>query len=509
MSPNLETDSLEITIGNLAEVAASLRGLIGEVLFTRMLGGYDSAEAKGLADHVRRAGRAHPFAVAWDDLAKGVERSKVQGAFQLSEQAFLLLDSLHSFSTAQDDPEFENLLKRLTGADQFFSTSFEAFIYSAYRSMGVAVALVPEVAEHGERRPDLVSLQPEGAVYLECKSLQDDVRMEERIWSEVEARVIKALDKASLNLRLRIEASRRLAPGDVQLLADAAFDLIGNSTALRGADLDGLAVSISQIMPQGGTLPLPLDLPRTEGERVWVETEVDAGANLIRKVWLIESKPHADAEQGDRLIRLFRDAASQLPAGSPGVVHLQVPYRAAAHFLDVVDRARPQLERVLARREHVCAVVISGRFLNKHMAVDERPIANSYVVIPNFGCVHALPPEFRLLGSSTDISRLPIETSDVLDEGTILVEFSINEPMQAQLGRYLLRHCSRDGRRQLNVWQTFRNRVRIEVVNDAFGRRELTLDLNHLAVGTYHKMAFSWGKEGIRCSVNGSRIENS
>lgn len=508
MSPELRTDSLEITVGNLAEVAASLRELFGEMLFTRMLGGYDSAAAKGLADHVQRAGRAHPFAVAWDDLVKGAERSKAQGAFQLSEQAFLLLDSLHSFSTAQDDPEFENLLKRLVGADQFFSTSFEAFTYSAYRSMGVAIALVPEAAELGERRPDLVSLQPEGAVYLECKSLQDDVRVEERIWSEVEARVVRSLDKASLNLRLRIEASRRLGSGDVQLLADAASDLISNNAALRGTDLDGVALTISQIMPQGGTIPLPLDLPRGEGERIWVETEVDADTNLVRKVWLIESKPHADAEQGDRLVRLFRDAASQLPRASPSVVHLQVPYRAATHFLDVVDRARPQLERVLARSEHVCAVVISGRFLNKRMADDEAPIANSHVVIPNFRCMHALPPEFRLLGS-TDMSRLPGEMFEGLHEGTFLVQFNLNEPMQAQLGRYILRHCSRDGRRQMNVWQTYRNRFRIEVVHDAFGRRELTLDLNHLTVGAEHKIAFSWGDDGIRCSVDGSRVEHS
>ena len=146
-----------ISVTSLSEVVEAYANMLGDALFERMLDGYDSANAKGLADHFRRASSAHPFAVAWDDLVKGAARSREVGQLQLSERALFLLDTLHALSTAENDPCFNELLKRLAGRDQFFSTSFEALVFRAYRLMGVPIELVSETGAAGERRPDLVS----------------------------------------------------------------------------------------------------------------------------------------------------------------------------------------------------------------------------------------------------------------------------------------------------------------------------------------------------------------
>lgn len=511
----------EITVETLEEFATSFRALLGEDLFRRMLDGYDSGDAKGMTDHVQREGKAHPFAIAWDDLVKGAARSREAGVFSLSEKAYMLLDTLHSLSVAADDPDFDSLLRRLSGRDQFYSTAFEAFVLSAYRAAEVPVALIPEAAVAGERRPDLISKLPDGeVVFLECKSLQDDVRLEERVWSEIEARIGRALDASPLSLRVQIEASKRISHSDAATVVGAVADLIGNFPRLRGAEVADCEVWIDQIMAPGDVLRLPLNFPHSESGRLWAEATIDKQANEVRKLWLVETKPYPDTEQGDRLVRLFRDAASQLPRGSPGVVHLQVPYRAAPHFLDVVDRARPLLEREIARRQHVCAAVISGRFLNKRMAIEGNPIETSHVVIPNFAGTQRLPSGFRVLGAEdgtevlrrakeVDMSHLPGGGFDVLSEGTFLMQFSINEPLADQPGRYQFRHCSDDGLRQLSVWQTYGNRFRIEVVHSSFGRRELTLDLNHLEVGVDHKMCFTWSRDGIRVALNGDLLSRA
>ena len=101
---------------------------------------------------------------------------------------------------------------------------------------------------------------------------------------------------------------------------------------------------------------------------------------------------------------------------------------------------------------------------------------------------------------------LQSDTFELNHEGWVVVEFGINEPLSDQLGRYLIRRCSKDGRQQLSVWQTYRNQCHLELVHEAFGRRVLVLDLNHLSTGTLHKMAFTWAADGIRCSVNGGGV---
>ncbi len=138
-------------------------------------------------------------------------------------------------------------------------------------------------------------------------------------------------------------------------------------------------------------------------------------------------------------------------------------------------------------------------------------------VLPNFASTMSLPDGFSLLGATTkeqalarvedaDMSNMPDGEFDVGPEGTYLIEFGINEPLGQQLGRYTFRYCSYDGGRQINVWQTYHNRFRIEVVHEDFGRRELNFDLNHLGVGVEHKMAFGWSAEGIRCFVDGADV---
>src|SRR5689334_259835 len=155
---NEETSLNPITFDNLSACAASLRSLLSEPIFTRLIRGYaEYATARGLPEHFRRLARTHPFAVAWHDLQEGIGKSLKAGSLQLTEEALFLLDLRFCLTQIKHDPQFESLLTRFVADKQFFSTAFEAFIYAMYSlHFKLPVALIPENVSPGQKSPDFV-----------------------------------------------------------------------------------------------------------------------------------------------------------------------------------------------------------------------------------------------------------------------------------------------------------------------------------------------------------------
>ncbi|MDG2522163.1 hypothetical protein P7B02_11485 [Caulobacter segnis] len=490
--------------------------MLSSKLFEDLRGGYDSTKHANLAEHVRLRELAHPFAVAWDELTRGAELSKRAGVFQLSEQAYFLLDTLQALSTASNDPEFPDVVERLRDDEQFYSTAFEAQTHSAYRERDVPIAFLPESVQHGVRTPDLVSRssgRPD--VHLECKALLDDVRREDRVWTELLRRTAEKLERQPASFSIRFRAHRRLEADDVSPLCKLVVELLGNFPLLHSGEDAGCEVRIERIGAEGGQFPPGTQFNAPAGKPSWIDTQVDEETGWIKKVSILYAERYApDADQTKRLLKRFREASEQLPRGQAGVVHLLVPYRDPSHFLSVVDRSLAELENTLSRRPHVAAIVISGRFVETNVPDGGYPVRHFQVVIPNFAASHALPTDFKIIGAvdgaislaraqEVDLSALPDGKFSVLPTGTIFLHFGIDAGLQSQSGKYLFQHCSDDGRSQLFIWQSYHNNVRFEVVHPDLGRMTMTTDLNHLAPGQLHGLAFNWGPHGVRCSVNG------
>lgn len=93
----------------------------------------------------------------------------------------------------------------------------------------------------------------------------------------------------------------------IRTISDLARDFPNNSMA----DCDGYRLFIQQVIPPGATLPLPIAAP--EAERGLMEVETDQDMQLASRLRMIECEPFPDPEQGKRIVRLFNDAAGQLP----------------------------------------------------------------------------------------------------------------------------------------------------------------------------------------------------
>ena len=508
-------DSEGTSVDQIADVVADLKAAVGSEICDRMINGYSSRDGRGFMDHHRREARAHPFALGWDDLVTGIAASRKAGGYILSGRAHFLLDSMSALKIAAKDRNYHELCQRLLNPRQYSSTVFEAFVYATYHSMGFPVSIVKET---GLSSPDLRLVCEATEMFFECKSVEDKYQIEDNIWSTIEDRIARLLTVPGAGYRLSFNASRSLNGKDVEPIVGAARELIRRFPVESIANTSGCELKLKRIEGPGEVLEL-LDRSKRDGKgriRFEMGWEDKSGANL--EFTVLESFPFSDYKPGKALVEHLRSAAKrQLPKGAAGVVHLQIPYRISKLFLDVLDDARPLIEQELRRRPHVCAVVLTGRFLSEHVGRTHVPIETYHYVIPNFSSEHRLPGSFQLPGTCDigDAARW-FGTPDHLVQierpfspgatGTFQVSFFINEQLAQQKGLYLLRHCSGDGREQLSVWQSFGNFFRIEVVIEQFGRRSLDFDLNHLAIGVTHHMAFCWSEDGIRCAVDGEMV---
>ena len=461
--------------------------------------------------------RAHPFALGWDDLQNGVADSIKAGSFRLSERAFFLLDSMNFLRSLKKFSKNHSIFKKLENGPQYFSTIFEVSMFVAYRSMGIPILFLEESSISGERRPDFLSEFGETRVFLECKSLQDKYDLEDRVWLNIEDRLSSLMARHDASYHITLLANRPLAGKDIKPIIDAASQMINSYSGPATFAVMDCNLQILRILEPREIAKQPINLQQRNKGRIRVEMGWYGHVGDVEKLAILESVPFFDYMQEKALVRLLRDAADQLPKDNPGVVHLQVPYRIPTMFMDVVDHARPFIEKELQRHCHVCAVVITGRFLKKKIVQRGDPISTSVAVLPNFSSSYMLPKHFRLFGSCdfNDFQRrfgVPepqVQTRQPFLIGavrTIMLEFGIYTPFAEQSGLYLCRHCSMDGREQLNVWQTYRSLFRIEIIEEVFGRRTLDFDLNHLAVGVTHRMVFTWDENGIRCAVNGAMV---
>jgi hypothetical protein len=210
----LSDDGISLTLDNLRSTCQHLRVAFGVARFDKIVSTFSPAQTRGLAAYQLEKAKAHPMAVEWHELMQAVDNSEKAGKLLLPERSLFLLDFLVRLRGLLDLSGIERVLKKLESAGDYFSTVFEIFTLSAYRQIGANIEIVSESTQPNERRADfLVRGKPD--CYVECKSLEDLSRREERLWEQVEGRVVKVLLKHRRSWRVIIRAKRALKGNDI------------------------------------------------------------------------------------------------------------------------------------------------------------------------------------------------------------------------------------------------------------------------------------------------------
>ncbi|MDG4900522.1 MULTISPECIES: hypothetical protein [unclassified Mesorhizobium] len=494
-----------LTRDNIGEHAEALKILVTEDVFAQLTRGFkELSSAKTLPQYFERLARAHPFAVAWSELQESVEAASIQ----LSEAPFFLLDMRFSLMSAAADPEFPKLLNRLKGDDEFFSAAFEAFVFHMYaHEFKLPIAFV---SPGNGKQPDLVSdFGDEGKVYLECKSLLDDVRLEERTWNRIREAVTRRLEAGKRSIEIAIVARRSIEPRDAAEIVSEAFRTIDDPENEIRVDGKDYVVSKRLLMDDGKVMQLPINFSADADYSMvfgYESREADA-----TKIWMIKTKAFSKFNQVTRMRELFRAAKKQLPKDHPGIVHFQIPYRNTRQFQKSLDDCRDTLINDLNRRKHICAIVITGRFLDHYRENGSDPITTFHSVIPNYAAELKLPDAFLILGSHkmTTVGGNVVDPFELPPTGVICINFEITKDMSQQAGRYIIQYCSGDGRRQLNLWQDFFDRSRLEVWHEESGHHVLDFDMTGIEQGKLHKAAIRWNGTGLAIALNGMLLASS
>lgn len=497
---------MELSVGNIKEACETFRRLLGDELFLSLMGSFSPETAKGFRAHNLAVAMAHPFAVAWIQLQKDVAKTVEQKTFALSDRSIFLLDLFANLKAIADAPMFQTLLANLEPRKQFFSTVFEAYVFSAYRQLGANIEIVPISDKPLERRPDFVITPPHGRpVFVECKSLEDITREEKRIWNEIEARLAREMFRHRRSWRITLAARRNVTGADISDIVTAAISRLSTGRLAWNEVGDGaFAIKYEQLGDAEKYQPFPLDLPK-RGEHGWVEFEGrvdDAGKTHYRHPVIVEVFPHFDADHTKRVLALIDTAYGQLPPTNPSVLHIEIPYRDGQRFLDVTDAVFHRTFQYLGKKKPlVSAVALNARTIDGNVKQGGNPILSYHAIIPNPAPTNLLPEDFAILGSND----MGLDMTS--GEGTIMLEFEIYEPLPTQLGKDLYYHCSADGGHQLRLWQSFSNQFRTDIVHPAFGRRTFKGDLNYLEIDRLHKLAATWSSEDVRIAVIGAMID--
>jgi hypothetical protein len=535
---------IALTVANLRSTCDELVALVGHERFHHILATFNPEKTKGLATFLLHRSQAHPLAIEWRELTQAVENSERANKLLLPERSCFLLDQLIRLRSLTGVAGIDELLNRLSNSNEYYSALFEIFILSAYRQAGADIEIVPR--KEGKRTSDFVMRFKKRNVYVECKSLEDRSRKEQRIWEQIEGRVIKALSSRDRSWRVTIKAQRTLEGRDIPSVASLAWTRIQSGSTARARTPDGsILVDFEPFPTPEVWQPGGVESIQRRSERGYVEAEQfigPTGGQYLRNIMMVESQPFYPKNETPRILSCIKNAHGQIPKGACGIVHIEVPFRNSARILDVADLAFQRAFGFLKQRRRLNAAVLSSRTLNPNMKEGDDAIFNYFVVVPNAKPDETLPPKFRIVGADDGvpiIRRQPIweevrwwaklfwrsikagnlflpkrvkgpedlESMCRTGKGTILLEFGINEPLSSQLGRSVINYCSADGARQLRLWQSFKNHFRADIVDLSFGRRTFRANLNDLTVGGIHKLAIAWSHDAPTAAVDGRMLE--
>lgn len=493
-----------LTIENLRETCDALASIFDPGRFTEIRNSFQPQRTKGLAEFHMHRSKAHPLAVLWHNLESEIQKSERVGSFQLSDKSLILIDTLMRIKTTAVGAEIEQIIQHMEKSNQFFSGLFEGHIFASYKQNGADITAVPENAKFGVRTPEFIARCADEKVFIECKSLEDNSRQEGRLWEQTESQITKSLQRYKKCWHISVVASRRLVGDDMDVIVRTVRDRIERGLVGKIRTKDGaFEISCSEIAAPDTWYDGALNYKRKE--RGWIEVESrkqQGGPQQYRNPTIIESFPYLENDEFNRISTAISTAHKQLPRGHPGIVHIEIPYRDGARLLDIMDPIFQRTFGYISNRERINAIVLSGRVVDHNVKQGGDPVIEYRVIIPNPEPACLLPEQFVILGSKDD-GNLSIEDNQ---QGTIVFEFGIHEPMSRQLGRSIFHYCDKHGQRQVRLWQSFKNHFRADIVDVSFGRRTFKADLNDLAVNVGHKLAIAWSAETPRMAVDGELL---
>jgi hypothetical protein len=406
-----EESGITINVGNLRATCEALASSLGTDRLNRILATFRPQETRGLAAYHLMRAQAHPLAVEWRELMQAVQKSEEDRTLALPERSLFFLDQLVRLRSVLNVPGIDRILQRVEQGDHYYSAMFEILVLSLYRQKGAEIEVVAEAEQPGKPSPDFVIRGTSQDVYVECKSLEDRSRKEQRIWEQIEAEVMKAMSSYARFWRVSITATRIVEGRDIEALVSLASERIRNGILDRATTADGtIELTFEEVDPSPETWRLGgIDTIERRTQQAWIEAEQyveEGGAVFHRNAMIIEVIPFQRENETDRILDDVNDAHRQIPRGACGIVHIEIPFRQSKRLLDIADYAFQRTFGFLRTRQRLNAVVLSARTMTPGIKDGDDAVMDYFVIVPSPNPAVALPNEFEILGSESGSAEM-------------------------------------------------------------------------------------------------------
>ncbi|MDX9964448.1 hypothetical protein, partial [Desulfobacter postgatei] len=435
------------------------------------------------------------------------KKSKVKGCFAFSETSIFFLDTIANLKEVADFTEILDVLRHIKDKNKVFSSLFEGRVFADYRNRKMNISSIPEATEQNNKTSDFIVQCHKSSVFIECKSLEDKVKLESRIWKGIEGKIVKDLGKHQRCWFVSIDASRSIEGKDVTEITNLVLNKIKKNdlSAVFTSD-NKISINFQQICEPNVWYDAPVSLAEKK-EMGWFEMEFRIGSNKQPQycnVAGISVNPFKEIDDFKRISHCISTAYKQIPKETPGIVHIELPYKDGHRLLDVTDPIFNRIFYNLKNYPRINAVCFSARTSQINTNPPGYSVRPFSVIIPNPNPRHHLPSEFELPFTNKDDPHNITGNG----EGSMFIEVDLHEPLAEQSGKYLFEHISIHGYPQIRIWQSYHNIFRVDVVELGFGKYVFESDLNMLTGGMLKFVAI-WSKEGIKCAANGRMLKNS
>jgi hypothetical protein len=340
-------------------------------------------------------GLKHPLSFWWNVFLKDKNSSERYNKVYLRDVSARFMQLILALNALKDCKGFERLFPRLKDPIQFFSARFEAIVAAGYLNMGYYIEFSDEA--HAQAKvPDFFVFSNESKddyVTIECKSLNDDVKVWESQWVSFFDDVQKFIRNKQNSVHIHFEAN---CPPSNSLLT--SIDKLLDENLEFDNQIDNIYIKSEKLSDWNVFQPFISINYNPEEYSVGSYT---SETNLIeqKNPILLSVKINEDPDCRERILHSFKKARKQIPNSGPGLVYIELPFKTNKFFLESVDLVYGDIyNRLYNDTKRVNVIVLTGTTWEPNSFY--MPLLEQYYFIGNVKSKTQLPIWFKTLGTS-------------------------------------------------------------------------------------------------------------
>lgn len=498
---------MQISVNDLDGIKQKITQILGEGFFAELMqfnldgfaprDGINRENRDQAAESAKLELIAHPLAIWLQCFEYDLQQSKILGQLHISETSARLLNFSANLIDGQKIENFDLLIPDLRLRSKFQPTAYELHVACQYLALDYSVRFVPTSPKTGEKTPDLVVEKNGYVMQVECKSTKDESLFQDNIFIQNAVSLDKAMERKRLNLFIKIHPRLSLSGENIEkLFAEIKAELLKEekrTSFLHGAvHVEWSNVDTSQIIAC-------TELKDFQSVSYKPKDRLDSGYASFNGVENTDGKIDWSLERGSEIRHFFeieifqaiknklKKANKQLFDNIPAVIHIEVPCKTTASFLQIIDQNFDLIRDHVNSYGKIRAVVLECSTIDRHMEDGGSPVSLLSYVISNLHTEAFIPRELQIAGT-IDLGYQVDAT-----EGTIAIEMIKPEDPRIFLSRPLVVHSAPHGDEQILIWLKNENTLRFEVISNKGKRQIAECSVSWQKIPDEFQIIASWG----------------